>query len=80
MGWITSVHRENAMILYEIREEDLQAFLRQLSAEGRYDAVVFSVGSMICGCQLIFHRQSESCRFREEICAVVVLPGKKLLS
>ncbi|WP_370808526.1 hypothetical protein [Eubacterium ramulus] len=45
---------ENAMILYEIREEDLQAFLRQLSAEGRYDAVVFSVGSMICGCQLIF--------------------------
>ena len=38
----------------EIREEDLQAFLRQLSAEGRYDAVVFSVGSMICGCQLIF--------------------------
>lgn len=45
---------ENAMILYEIREEDLQAFLKQLSAEGRYDAVVFSVGSMICGCQLIF--------------------------
>ena len=45
---------ENAMILYEIREEDLQAFLKQLSGEGRYDAVVFSLGSMICGCQLIF--------------------------
>lgn len=45
---------ENGMILYEIREEDLQAFLKQLSVEGRYDAVVFSMGSMICGCQLIF--------------------------
>ena len=45
---------ENAMILYEIREEDLQAFLKPLSMEGRYDAVVFSMGSMICGCQLIF--------------------------
>lgn len=50
---------ENAMILYEIREEDLQAFLKQLSTEGRYDAVVFSMGSMICGCQLIFSQAEQ---------------------
>lgn len=50
---------ENAMIFYEIREEDLQAFLKQLSVEGRYDVVVFSMGSMICGCQLIFSQAEQ---------------------
>lgn len=61
---------ENAMILYEIREEDLQAFLRQLSTEGRYDAVVFSLGSMICGCQLIFSQAERILQISgEDLCS-----------
>lgn len=61
---------ENAMILYEIREEDLQAFLKQLSVEGRYDAVVFSMGSMICGCQLIFSQAERILQISgEDLCS-----------
>ena len=49
---------DNPMILHEIGQEDMNRFLTAVHKSGKYDCVVFAVGTTFCGCEEIFKDSS----------------------